>query len=96
MHGASCQRAHAPNAPRPAPRAQILLFAHSPAGGPSGMVQPPRSLDRFTHVRTSIDNEDQAASMRNSFDAFVAKVAHGMSEKSMAEISKYEGSSAMS
>ena len=42
-----------------------MLFSHSPAVGHTGAVaQPPLSLSKFTHLRTSLDNEDQTATMR--------------------------------
>ena len=45
--------------------AQVMLFSHSPAVGHTGAVaQPPLSLSKFTHLRTSLDNEDQTATMR--------------------------------
>jgi hypothetical protein len=40
----------------------VMLFSHSPAAGHTGAVaQPPLSLSKFTHLRTSLDNEDQTA-----------------------------------
>jgi len=67
------------------PDGQIMLFSHAP-GGQRGLVQPPRALDRFTHLSTSLDNDDQAAAMKQSFDTFLAKVAKGMAEKSKQEM----------
>ena len=64
-----------------------MLFSHSPAVGHTGAVaQPPLSLSKFTHLRTSLDNEDQTAAMRQGFDTFLGKVAVGMAEKSKAEM----------
>ena len=69
------------------PDSQVMLFSHSTdvlGGGGGG--QPPLSLSKFTHLRTSLDNDDQTAAMRQTFDAFLAKVAVGMAEKSKAEM----------
>ena len=69
------------------PDSQVMLFSHSPAVGHTGAVaQPPLSLSKFTHLRTSLDNEDQTATMRQGFDTFLGKVAVGMAEKSKAEM----------
>ena len=64
-----------------------MLFSHTPGvTRAAGLTQPPRSLERFKNVRTSLDNDDMNVEMKQAFDAFLGKVASGMAEKSKAEM----------
>ena len=57
--------------------AQVMLFSHSPAVGHTGAVaQPPLSLSKFTHLRTSLDNEDQTATMRQVTPTLALSLSH--------------------
>ena len=67
------------------PDSQIMLFSHTPAAGRTA-AQPPLALARFTHLRTSLDEDDLTAAMKQGFDTFLGKVAVGMAEKSKAEM----------
>ena len=54
-----------------------MLFSHSPAVGHTGAVaQPPLSLSKFTHLRTSLDNEDQTATMRQVTPTLALSLSH--------------------
>ena len=68
------------------PDSQIMLFAHTPAAMPGATVQPPLSLSKFAHLRTSLDDDQLSAPMKHAFDAFLSKVAVGMAQKSREEM----------
>ena len=63
----------------------IMVFAHS-ASGSRSTYQAPRTLDKFTFLNTTLDNEDSSSGMRQAFSQFLGEVAQAVIEKSSADM----------
>ena len=65
----------------------VMLFAHvSQASGSRSTYQPPRALDKFKFLNTTLDNEDVGRQMRETFNVFLGHVATFAQEKSSADM----------
>jgi len=65
---------------------QVLLLAHTAAGNGRTTYQAPRTLDKFKFMNSTLDSEDVARTLRETFKTFLGSVAVGAKEKQSADM----------